>query len=330
MILSHYVIPSSSNVINKDKVKDFINDHGQWNIEKLIGVISQPPIDKILSIAPLERQADPDIPMWNYGKDSNFTTKSAYLCIRNLDNNSRLQVWDSIWKGNNQQRYKVLLWRLCHNSLPTRSKTASWSGAIPNCPLCKVSMESNLHANRVVNETEFVYPNEPHRVILSIAKNQMVAWNLSCGLARVLGWKKPEDGWVKVNTDGAVCRESNLGGCGGIIRDSNGFKLAWKLGFHKVILENDSQEAINCLQIDPNMNFGSYPAVNIVKNLLSKSWVVQIKHTPRSANKCADLLAKNSLSSNSRLVILDCIPDFVRAAMSLDAHSSNSPRDPGG
>ncbi|KAF7822209.1 ribonuclease H [Senna tora] len=424
MTLRQYVISSNTHVNKDDKVKDFTNDHEQWDIEKLTGVLTQPAINKIMCIVPPTRQADPDVPMWNLGKDSTFTTKSAYLCIRGLTSNNGVQGWGSIWKGCFQQRHKVLLWRLGHNSLPTRSRTASWSGASPLCPLCKVSRESNLHAfrdcsfasriwnsfinrkdralffmlplkdwifwnthrkskfcdipwisvfatiyyclwdwrNRLVNEAEFAHPNEPHRVILNIAKSLWSAWNTSatprlpCGHDSVLDWEKPVEGWVKVNTDGAVCRESNLGGCGGIIRDSKGdwikgftrrigmsnpvfaelwsiaegLQLAWESGFRRVILENDYQEAIKCLQINPHVNPWSHPAVNIVKSLLSKDWELKIKHIPRSANKCADLLAKSSLSCNSKSVILDCIPDFVRDAVRFDALGSSSPRDPGG
>ncbi|KAF7804181.1 ribonuclease H [Senna tora] len=43
-------------------------------------------------------------------------------------------------------------------------------------------------------------------------------------------WLKPKLGWVKVNTDGAVCRNGNIAGCGGLIRDHQG---NWLKGFIK-------------------------------------------------------------------------------------------------
>jgi hypothetical protein len=37
-------------------------------------------------------------------------------------------------------------------------------------------------------------------------------------VVRWIGWKAPEEGWVKLNTDGASKGEG-LSGCGSIIRD---------------------------------------------------------------------------------------------------------------
>ncbi|KAF7845080.1 ribonuclease H [Senna tora] len=365
VVLSQYVDPRRPILVKEVKVREFITDQGHWDMGKLMNALPRAAIDKILDVSPPGFYTDSDNPLWNRGKDNHFTTKSAYLSIRNLENNNGNSVWNSIWKGNNQQRHKVLLWRLCHNSLPTRSRTATWSGASSTCPLCQHSRESNLHTfrdcsvvtriwncfinrkdrplfyllplrewilwntqrkvkfsnipwsnmfaiicnclwnwrNKVVNEADFNYPNEPHRLILNIAKNQLSAWNTSfapshqCGSSKDSKWKKPEDGWVKVNTDGAVCRESSLGGCGGIIRDTNGdwikgfslklglanplsaefwsiaegLKLAWQLGFNKVILENDSLDAINCFKNGPNMVDGGHPAVKLWRTCCAKT-----------------------------------------------------------
>ncbi|KAF7824692.1 putative RNA-directed DNA polymerase [Senna tora] len=172
-----------------------------------------------------------DVPIWNHVKDSYFTTKIAYLNIRKLEANNSPSVWNTIWKGNNQYRHKLLLWRICHNSLPTRSKTASWNGTSAICPSYFWDWR-----NMVVNESNFIYPNEPHRVILNIAK-------------------KP---------DGSLERK------------------------------------------------------------------VQIKHIPRTSNTCADILAKRSLATRSRVVIFHSMPEFVKDALFKDAQSDVRLRDPGG
>ncbi|PNX61102.1 ribonuclease H, partial [Trifolium pratense] len=46
-----------------------------------------------------------------------------------------------------------------------------------------------------------------------------------------IGWKVPEEGWVKVNIDGASKGE-RLAGCGGLIRDHQG---RWCGGFAKFV-----------------------------------------------------------------------------------------------
>ncbi|RHN70125.1 putative ribonuclease H-like domain-containing protein [Medicago truncatula] len=40
-----------------------------------------------------------------------------------------------------------------------------------------------------------------------------------------IGWKWPQDGWVKLNCDGAHKNSINLSGCGGLLCDSNGICL---------------------------------------------------------------------------------------------------------
>lgn len=48
---------------------------------------------------------------------------------------------------------------------------------------------------------------------------------------RWIGWKSPEEGWVKVNTDG-TSKAEGIAGCGGLIRDHRGH---WLGGFAKFV-----------------------------------------------------------------------------------------------
>ena len=80
-------------------------------------------------------------------------------------------------------------------------------------------------------------------------------------------WTPPDDGWVKLDVDGASRGNPGEAGCGGLMRDAtrrwlgdytcnfgicnaltaeiwgalNGLHLAWELGFRKVILKSDSR-----------------------------------------------------------------------------------------
>ncbi|KAK2422286.1 Polynucleotidyl transferase, ribonuclease H superfamily protein [Trifolium repens] len=47
--------------------------------------------------------------------------------------------------------------------------------------------------------------------------------------ARLIGWKPPVGDWIKLNTDGA-CKDENVAGCGGILRNNAG---EWCGGFAK-------------------------------------------------------------------------------------------------
>ncbi|KAF7820652.1 putative ribonuclease H protein At1g65750 family [Senna tora] len=272
MILREYVVTDDHNINSSEKLSDFVNDQNQWDIGKLSNMLYKPAIYKILSFVPPDKQAGMDVPLWNLGDDSGFTTKSAYLSIKKLEANCSPSVWSSIWKGNNQQSHKLLLWRMCHNSLPTRSKTASWSGSSATCPSFFWDWR-----NRVVNEPGFVYPNEPHRVILSSAKNQLAAWKV-VEASSVINCSWVQGFSLKIGLSNPLFAE--------IWSIAEGLSLAWNLGYRKVILENDSQVAVNCFRSGFNVDKVCHPAVKKVWDLLSKDWVVKIKHIPHIANKC--------------------------------------------
>lgn len=83
---------------------------------------------------------------------------------------------------------------------------------------------------------------------------------------KMVGWEKPEVGWVTFNTDGSYREGDDLGGCGGVFRGCNGewlagfcyriggcnallaevwavlqgLRIAWDKGFRKLNVEVDS------------------------------------------------------------------------------------------
>ncbi|KAF7807009.1 ribonuclease H [Senna tora] len=393
--LTSYCDRNDRNISGREKIKEFVNNFGHWDSFKLGKVIPQQVTNNILSLAPPDRLAGVDTPFW-------------------------IPAWDAIWKSKNKYRDKFLLWRISHNSLPTRSKIASWNSLSSLCSICKTGRELNTHVirdcpntshiwnyfvkpndrttffllplkewvtwnikkggmvsnipwsmlfsiicsrvwdwrNKFINDNEFQYPLEPHKSILIYAKSQMSAFAVlkpvipSVPVLPIL-WKKPEVGWVKVNTDGAVCKESKVAGCGGLIRDhdgvwikgferkigfsnvlsaelwgiAEGLSLAWILGYRKVILESDCKDAIRSCTVVNSNEFQELPAVKKIREILRNDWEVQLKYTPRNANSCADFLAKSSLHCNSRLAIIDRIPDLISSVVAREASGSG---DPGG
>lgn len=81
-----------------------------------------------------------------------------------------------------------------------------------------------------------------------------------------VSWKPPDEGWIKLNTGGAVERTNQMAAAGGVLRDHlgrwrggfamnhgicgviaaelwaiiKGLELCWDLGFTKVVVETDS------------------------------------------------------------------------------------------
>ncbi|CAL1415075.1 unnamed protein product [Linum trigynum] len=91
---------------------------------------------------------------------------------------------------------------------------------------------------------------------------------------QLIGWKAPPSGWRKMNTDGAAQGNQGLATAGGLLRDSNGdwvcgfcckigtgtailaelwgihqgLLMAWNNGTQFLILETDSQLAIELIK----------------------------------------------------------------------------------
>lgn len=109
---------------------------------------------------------------------------------------------------------------------------------------------------------------------MKLIREALASLDLPQDHARILpghGWRPPDEGWIKINTDGSIAMEARRGGVGGVARSSSALKAAWckpytgitdpivaealalrdgvifaKLrGYDQVILETDSLEMVN-------------------------------------------------------------------------------------
>ncbi|KAK9036244.1 hypothetical protein V6N11_078252 [Hibiscus sabdariffa] len=112
-------------------------------------------------------------------------------------------------------------------------------------------------------------------------------------------WIPPEEGWLKLNTDGARSLVDGSASYGGVLRDHNGkwihgfnkfigrcsvveaelwgisteMDLAWGLGCRQLIIESDSSEALRMVQ---QYTFGGDPYVIIsyIRQICNKDWQI--------------------------------------------------------
>ncbi|KAL8170236.1 hypothetical protein V2J09_022040 [Rumex salicifolius] len=145
-----------------------------------------------------------------------------------------------------------------------------------------------------------------------------------------ISWAKPEEGWYKVNTDGA--KESSMGvaTAGGVIRDDSGvwlggfvknigvcsvvaaelwglyhgLELAWDLGYRKVVLESDSAVAIGMLTRQISDHHPLASLARSCQSFFSRDWIIRSRHIYREANRVADHLASIAFDFPSGLHLL--------------------------
>ncbi|KAL4336249.1 hypothetical protein GQ457_07G029660 [Hibiscus cannabinus] len=149
-------------------------------------------------------------------------------------------------------------------------------------------------------------------------------------------WAPPEQGWVKLNTDGARHATSGMASCGGVLRDHLGewilgfskfigvcsvidaelwgvlvgLESAWSRGFRRIVIETDSLDVFRLLQSD-NHSQQRLSLLMHLNRLRHQDWIVKVQHIVREENRVADSLAKTTSSTGFHVIYYDLPPPTV-------------------
>ncbi|KAL4340467.1 hypothetical protein GQ457_08G018660 [Hibiscus cannabinus] len=183
-------------------------------------------------------------------------------------------------------------------------------------------MDFRCHCNSLANEYIMICSNR-----LDCRRNARAGTS----------WECPPDGWVKINTDGAVTGRLNLATIGGVMRNNVGAWIfgfsrgvgccsvlmaelwavhdallyAWNFGYNCIILESDSKEVIEILNGSSVALDGS-SLVSTIVELLLRNWIVRCCHVFRESNMVADKLA--SVVVLTRWLLLNEIRNAARVS----------------
>ncbi|KAK9112949.1 hypothetical protein Scep_020468 [Stephania cephalantha] len=162
---------------------------------------------------------------------------------------------------------------------------------------------------------------------------------------RWVRWDFPNTGWVKLNVDGASKGNPGPASFGGVMRDEHGcwlfgymghigtasstvaelwairegLKLAWQRGFHKILLESDSQPAVQYLMSEIGDSHPLAPLINECLDLLELDWWVRPQHVLREGNRAADHLANMGAAlDNQDILVLDVPPPSLESILTAD------------
>ncbi|CAL8991787.1 unnamed protein product [Prunus brigantina] len=192
-------------------------------------------------------------------------------------------------------------------------------------------------------------PYDPRMIICAAVLDWVKASSGNCrNVPRtqvMLRWEPPGSGWVKLNVDGTCMTASGKIGAGGVIRDCVGewcagfavnlgkgrildaeiwglffgLRLAVAKGFIKIIIEMDSQIAVNLFQQRDSLCF--HPLAALLSNCGQmlrhvESWVIQ--HIFREKNGLADCLAKWSQNLDLNIQFFTSAPIWASSALADD------------
>ena len=117
-----------------------------WDIAKLKFFFEDPVVELILSIPILVFQKEDS---WDRTASNSglFSVKSAYWLSRMESPPSNIDaIRGQIWKKKIHEHFKMLLWRIAANLLPSKEIISKFNESMDLCyPLCSSTVETTLH-----------------------------------------------------------------------------------------------------------------------------------------------------------------------------------------
>ncbi|KAK2370478.1 hypothetical protein QL285_083527 [Trifolium repens] len=141
--------PQNQNVYSLKVENLLLPNVKRWDENKIYSLF---PIYVALAIisVPLFELVQEDKVIWNEEKDGVYSVRTGYRKLMEANYRGYLPVrdagWSSIWKLHAPPKTKHLLWRICRECLPTRSRLRSRYVQCPvHCPLCLTHEETDWH-----------------------------------------------------------------------------------------------------------------------------------------------------------------------------------------
>ncbi|KAF7842623.1 putative ribonuclease H protein At1g65750 family [Senna tora] len=178
------------------------------------------------------------------------------------------------------------------------------------------------------------------------------AWKSSGGLDPVIkrtpllvSWRKPREGFWKLNTDGSALGNPGPAGVGGILRNDEGawvggfseyigvrsnmfaellaikkgLMLSLDLGLRRLEVESDCLECIKLIKQDVGATHQLGIILQDIRELMKPFESISINHIFREANQCADGLARIGSKNAGMKSTWELPPSEIRLALLADA-----------
>jgi ribonuclease HI len=120
-----------------------------WDENKINSLFPIDVAQEIITV-PLFEVVREDKLIWSEEKDGVYSVRTGYRKFMEANNKGyrggRVEGWSSIWKIHAPPKTKHLLWRICRECLPTRSRLRDRFVQCPvACPLCSTEEENDWH-----------------------------------------------------------------------------------------------------------------------------------------------------------------------------------------
>lgn len=179
------ILPDTPTVSN---VHDLIfHETSQWDRDIVEQIFVPDDVNCILQIPIINKNMEDDW-FWYPSANGIFSVKSCYKVMLNLkiqrdDSLNKFlplqPLWKRLWKLSVPNKYKIFLWRLCHNIIPTVLALNSRGLQIQDsCFMCKYANESAAHVFMDCDEIAAVWGTSPFQFNLDSTDLCISEWLL--------------------------------------------------------------------------------------------------------------------------------------------------------
>ncbi|CAN0891969.1 Putative ribonuclease H protein At1g65750 [Linum grandiflorum] len=130
-------------------IADFVLDCGSWNTALIYFCLPAHIAIQVLGMTPPDGQLGMDSMAWGLEPSGKFTIKSAYLLLRDLQDEMADSRWKAVWRWQGPNKIRNFLWLTSHNRLLTneeRSRRHLTTQVF--CSFCSSHTESCVHILR--------------------------------------------------------------------------------------------------------------------------------------------------------------------------------------
>ncbi|GKV09429.1 hypothetical protein SLEP1_g20934 [Rubroshorea leprosula] len=320
---------------------------------------------RLILAIPLSWMGREDSWMWNFTKHGCYSVRSGYHRAMDLSRNhagpsvsSSSFGGNRIWSLDIPEKVRLLTWSAYRNVVPTKDNLHKKCVDIDlECPMCGVERESVFHCfmscsiARAVCRNDALWNNKgpnPHHIIkrsldfqMEYKKALMSKGRGAAAVQRVseTRWHPPDEGYVKVNVDGAVSEQGHIFGMGALARDHHGEVLAtmvcqgqgaveaemaeacslrrallWAqmLTLRRIEVETDCAAIVLAIN-NRTLNMNSSLGIILLdcRALMSYFVSCRLKHVRRTGNAVAHELARRALTIEADQFWVEDIPDTV-------------------
>ncbi|XP_031111969.1 uncharacterized protein LOC116015942 [Ipomoea triloba] len=320
-------------------VSHYWNANTGWQWEALNQMLPEEVLSRLAARMLHEGQNMDDETGWKDQASGDFSVRTVY----NIATGEGVSIEAAKWNMWNMCPAADRVWRAVLPSFSEKTKALSFSRWLEEGITNKGDGRNPVNNTTVFavttwwiwrwrNEVTFTNTVKHLQYKLSWIKTQVEEVNRAFAKAKypgsqgsepnwqMLSWTKPQEGYVKVNVDGAVDRITSRASCGGAIRNENGawkqgytysigyctpfeaeawalFKgvqLAVHLGCNRVIFESDSNEIVDYMNADRPPSIAAHNILEACRRELRCIECWQIRQIAREQNLVADFLSKLS------------------------------------